>query len=214
MVSPDYERARKCVDHYRKLGLCPLPSRMDIKGPMLTTYAEHYGESPVPESVYAGWRTSNVQVLTGVKTPTPAKILVVDCDGPEALPIWEAMCSRHSFTPDACWVSRTGSGGYHYYFSLPATMESCPGGLIWGIWDTWGDDGRGKWQKHKEVRILADNALVVAPPSIHVDTGERYCFDSRANPNRVRLPVEAPAWLLAMPRSPRPAVRAELPKPA
>jgi hypothetical protein len=60
--------------------------------------------------------------------------------------------------------------------------------------------GKGQWCKHKEIRILADNALVVAPPSVHVDTGSRYEWLRGGGPNRVRLPLVAPDWLLKMPR--------------
>ena len=58
---------------------------MDVKGPMLPTYAEHYGPTPVPEWVYADWGTTNMQVITGAKSPTPTKIIVVDLDGPRRL---------------------------------------------------------------------------------------------------------------------------------
>lgn len=206
-------RTRKCIEHYRKLGLCPLPSRMDIKGPMLPTYAEHYGPTPVPESVYDEWRTTNTQIITGVKSPTATKIIVVDCDGIEAPPVFRAMCDMNNFDMKGLWVCRTGSGGYHFYFSLPPTVDSCLSGMIYGVWDTWGERGRGGWLKHKEVRILADNALVIAPPSIHVETGERYAFAPEANPNRHRLPAVAPDWLLAMPRLVTPRCYAEPPKP-
>lgn len=211
-TTPDFSRAKRCVDHYRSLGLCPLPSRMDIKGPMLPTYAEHYGPTPVPESAYADWRTTNVQIITGAKSPTPAKIVVVDCDGPKAHDVWKAMCAANNYTPNGAWVCRTGSGGHHYYFSLPSA-ESCPGGMLWGIWDTWGDNGKGKWLRHEEVRLLGDRALVIAPPSIHVETGSPYSFDSLANPNKIRLPVEAPAWLLAMPLLATPRCYSEPPRP-
>jgi hypothetical protein len=57
-----------------------------------------------------------------------------------------------------------------------------------------------------------DNNLVIMPPSIHVETGERYAFDGKASPNAIRLPVPAPDWLLAMPRLSAPRF-GELPKP-
>jgi len=167
---------------------------------MMKTFAEHYGPKPVPESVYEEWATTNIQIITGTKSPTPTKIVVVDCDGPEALPVWLEMCKKNSYVPDRIWVSRTGSGGYHFYFSLDSTVIQCPSGMIWGIWNTWGDDGKGKWETHKEIRLLADNALVISAPSIHVETGERYEFDPNSNPRAVPLPAEAPDWLLAMPR--------------
>lgn len=199
-MNADFERTRKCVNHYRSIGLCPLPSRTDLKGPMLATYAQHYGPEPIPEIHYRIWNTTNVQIITGTKSPTERKIVVVDCDGPEAHDAWNRIITMTTRSIEGAWICRTGSGGYHYYFSLPATLPSCSGGLLWSLWDTWGADGNGQWVKHKEVRLLADNALVIAPPSIHVVTGERYSFVGGANPNRICLPAEAPEWLLALPR--------------
>lgn len=201
VVIDDVQRARKCVAHYRKLGLCPLPSRTDRKGPSLDTYAAHFGATPVDEDVYEGMRTPNVQIITGAKSPTVNKIVVVDCDGEGSLDVWMTMCRERSFNPSTAWITRTGSGGHHFYFSLPLSVASCPGGMLWGLWDTFGGvDHKGAWAKHKEVRILGDNALVVAPPSIHVETGVRYAFDASANPKRLRLPGLAPQWLLDFPR--------------
>jgi len=102
----------------------------------------------------------------------------------------------------------------HTYFSLPPFPPPCPSGLIWSIWDTWREDGKGSWLKHKEVRILADGALVTAPPSIHVDTGLPYAFEGHANPNVVRIPALAPQWLLDMPRLVAPRFTPDPPKPA
>ena len=208
------ERTRRCVDHYRALGLCPLPSRMDVKGPMLPTYAEHYRGVPVPESVYDDWRTSNVQVICGVKSPTPTKVIAVDIDSEAARRVWWRICTRHAYAPGDTWVSRSGSGGWHFWFTLPEGMAECPSGMIYGVWDTWGDDGRGRWVKHQEVRIIADHALIIAPPSIHVETGRPYCFVGCKDPNHHRLPEVAPRWLLDMPRLVTPRCIAEPPSPA
>ncbi len=207
-----FDRAARCIDHYRELGLCPLPSRMDRKGPMLATYADHYQGTPVPESAYRV-RTTNVQILCGVKTPTPAKILVVDLDGPEARDVWGRMCEHHGNAAARNWVSRTGSGGYHLYYSVPPGVDEVPSGMLWGEWDTWGDDGKGKWAKHKEIRILGDNSLVVAPPSIHVEAKRPYEFQGLNGPRHVWLPDPAPRWLLEMPRLQRPRFEVEAPKP-
>lgn len=202
MSSADFARTKKCVDYYRKLGLCPLPSRVDRKGPLLPTYTEHYGPTPVPDWVYRKWETTNVQIITGTQSPTPTKIIVVDLDGPEAVDAWDRIACHHGFSVNRAteWIAQTGSGGTHHYFLLPDDVKECPSGIIWGLYDTFGEAGRGSWCKHKEVRILADNALVVAPPSVHIDTGRRYQWLPSGGPNRVRLPMVAPPWLLAMPR--------------
>ena len=97
-------------------------------------------------------------------------------------------------------MSRTGSGGTHIYYSLPPESKSCLSGIIWGVWDTFGVSGKGGWVNHKEIRILADRALVVAPPSIHVKTGIRYVFLPGMGPSEIAVPERVPAWILEMPR--------------
>ena len=197
------------MEYYRKLGLCPLPSRMDVKGPLLPSYAEHYQGKPVPRWAYEKWATTNMQVITGVMSPTPTKVIVVDLDGPEAIEAWGRITDHHGYTGSNNWISTTGSGGKHHWFQLADDTKECPSGIIWGLWDTWGRNdkkpGNGDWCKHKEIRILADHALVVAPPSIHVDTGIKYQFDDDKSPRTFRLPALAPEWLIALPRltSPR-----------
>lgn len=197
----DVARALACARRYRELGLSPLPSRRDAKRPDLESFAEFWGR-PLPASLFEPdtWRATNIQIMTGAKTGSSVKILVVDCDGEEAIARWKAILGRHGHDADRSWVAVTGSGGLHTYFLLPDGIDACPSGMIWGLWDTWGDDGKGRWAKHKEIRILGDNALVVAPPSIHVETGRRYEFAGLSSPRRVPLPEPAPDWLLAMPR--------------
>ena len=208
-----FDRTARCIDHYRQLGLCPLPSRMDVKGPMLSTYADHYQGTPVPESAYRV-RTTNVQLITGVTSPTPTKIMVVDLDGPEARETWNRICDHHGNTASDIWISKTGSGGFHLYYSVPDDVASVPSGLLWGVWDTWGDNGKGKWAKHKEIRILGDNALVIAPPSIHVKEKKPYEFQGLNSPKHIWLPAPAPKWLLEMARLLAPRFDADTPKPA
>lgn len=201
----DFERAKRVAVFYRSIGLCPLPSRMDVKAPMLKTYADHYGDVPVPESVYERWATTNIQVLCGTKTPTPTKLIIVDLDGPEAREVWLKISAHHNYKRGRDWNVRTGGGGVHLYFQAPPGLDSCPSGMLWGLWDTWGKDGKGKWEKHKEIRILADNSIAIAPPSLHVDPPhQRYEFIN-FKPSILNLPPVAPDWLLAMPRlaSPR-----------
>jgi hypothetical protein len=160
---------------------------------MLDSYREHYGDTPVPDRVYSDWRASNIQVLTGSRTSTPVKIVVVDLDGTDAVGAWARICRKHGEIPPT-WRVRTGSGGEHLWFRISG-QDPCPSGLLWGLWDT-----ESGWVKHREVRLLADNALIVAPPSKHIDTGVRYRFNSGYSPREIPLPAEAPAWLLSLPR--------------
>jgi hypothetical protein len=185
---------------------------MDVKGPMLPNFAHYYRGEPVPESVYEAWATSNIQIITGNTHHGPTKLLVVDLDGEESKAKFKRICTHNDYKIKSPWICRTGSGGIHLYYLLPSDAEKCPSGMIWGLWDTFGDDGKGRWEKHQEIRVLADNALVIAPPSIHVDTGERYAFLPLCGPNEIAVPEEAPGWLLAMPRLSSPRTQAERPK--
>jgi hypothetical protein len=189
------ERAQRCARFWRRLGYNPLPSRATIKGPALATYAD-YWDTPVPDAVLDAWGTANLQLMTGVRW----KLCVVDCDGDEAHHTWRRIRNRHGAEgPTPTWVARTGGGGWHYYFALPAWLDECPTRRLWGLWDTWGGPRHeGDWVKHKEVRLLGDRALVIAPPSVHVETGRAYEFMKGHGPGDYRRPALAPAWLLQM----------------
>lgn len=209
----DVARCKKCVNYLRLLGLCPIPSSAYAKKPDMPSYLEFFAGTPVPESVYEKWHTPNMQILTGTQTPTNLKIVVVDCDGPESVGVWNAMKLANSYRQSHPWICHTGGGGMHTYFSVPDGVNECPSGMLWGQWDTWGDDGKGKWLKHKEVRLIADRALVVAPPSIHVETGKQYNFNCELNPRYIQVPEVAPEWLLKMPRLQKPSFVRDTPAP-
>ncbi len=71
----------------------------------------------------------------------------------------------------------TGSGGAHYYFKTGTSLGCSVGALGPGL-DTRGEGG-----------------YVVAPPSIHPDTGHPYCWD--VPPSESELAV-LPDWLAAL----------------
>jgi hypothetical protein len=204
------ERARQWARFLRSLGYNALPSRMNIKGPMLATYAD-YWDRPLPDGVYDAWNTSNVQVMTGARW----KLAVVDCDGDEAHQVWRRMRNHHGQVgPTPTWVVRTGGGGWHYYFTLPDDLPACPTRRLWGVWDTWaGPKHAGDWLKHREVRLLGDRALAIAPPSTHVETGATYEFLKGRGPDDFPRPAPAPAWLLNMPAIVTPRTVEDVPTP-
>jgi hypothetical protein len=219
-----FEAARREALRYRELGYNPLPSRMDRKGPMLPTYAG-YWDTPLPDATFADWATTNIQLMCGVRW----RLCVVDCDGEEAHTVWRRMKAYNRQARGALptWVARTGGGGWHYYFALPAGLPECPSRRLWGRWDTWagtawrkpGTAMKGDWMRHEEIRLLGDRSLVIAPPSRHVKTGLAYEFLPGRGPFDYRRPMEAPAWLLAIPavvnlitRVPRPEPRIHRPQ--
>lgn len=207
----DFERARNIARSFYDLGWNALPSRMDRKCPMLPSYTDYWNER-VPVSIYDDWRTTNIQVITGAKWG----LCVVDCDGEASHRVWRDINHAHETTRTSpTWVTRTGGGGWHYWFTLPAWVDQCPSRRLWGLWDTWaGPKHEGDWVKHQEVRLLADQSLVIAPPSVHVTTGQAYEWFDRRGPELMPRPAPAPAWLLDMPAIVNPRTTEFTPPPA
>lgn len=182
--------------HYRSLGYNALPSRSDRKAPALDTFAEFW-ESPLPDSAFRSWNSMNIQVMTGAHW----RLAVVDCDGSRARAVWKSMCEESGWVKT--WVSLTGGGGLHTWYTLPSDMSTCRSGRLWGLWNPLGGVHRGgDWELHQEVRLLADGALAVAPPSAHVLTGKPYAFLHGCSPLEIERPAMVPEWLLKTPLLP------------
>ena len=201
--NPDFDRALKCAVAYRKLGLTPLPSREDVKKPTLFTFSQYRTEA-VPEAVYTPreWQTPNIQLLTGACVLGHLRVLAVDLDGEEARRTFKRMCRLNGLSDKRFWITWSPSGGRHLYFSVPKGVDRVPTRMIWGLATTYGRQGRPEWVKHQEIKILGDGALVVAPPSIHVDhrtQQDRYQFQNGYGPKDFSRPMSAPSWLLDMP---------------
>lgn len=207
----DVRRAQVVARHYRKLGYNPLPSRMDRKGPALDSFAEFW-EEPIPDVVFDGWASTNIQIMCGARW----KLCVVDCDGDRAHDVWREIKNDCGFEgPLPTWVARSGGGGWHYYFTPPAWLDEVPGRRLWGVWDTHGGPKhKGDWLKHQEVRLLGDRQLVIAPPSLHVKSGDRYHFLPGRSPKEYPIPMPAPEWLLRLPAIVSPTVIEARPSPA
>lgn len=208
----DYRRSLDSARHFRMLGLVPLPSRMDKKSPLLHEYGK-YRTTKVPQLIYSedSWKTTNLQLLTGTNTPGSIKIVVVDLDGDMAIAAWKKLCKIREYRVTSPWIARTGSGGMHLYFQVRHDLTECPSRLLWALYDPLGGkDNTGGWKGHTEVRLLADGALVVAPPSRHVRTGMEYGWWGKYHPGVFPLPEFAPEWLLqssgiALPKPTQPA---------
>lgn len=192
--------ARDAALELRGLGLVALPSRDDDKHPAVE-YTRYRTES-VTDDIYdkGFWHYNNLQIMTGAKTSGKMKVVVVDLDGPEAVAAWKKMCRVKGYKFEGTWISVTGGGGKHIYFELPAGVTEVTSRQIWGLWDTFGGPlGNGCFVKHKEIRILGDNSLAVAPPSKHIETGKEYRWMGAYGPAVYSRPAAAPEWLLKMP---------------
>lgn len=123
------------------------------------------------DAIRSMWRPdANVGIATG----DPSGVWVLDIDpehgGEDSL---LALQVAHDDLPETLTV-RTGGGGRHFYWLMPSGVEvRNRAGL--------GDDGG--------IDVRGTGGYVVAPPSIHPDTGARYEWTGGR-------PVLAPQWLL------------------
>ena len=108
----------------------------------------------------------------GIATGRGLVVLDVDSrhDGGDSLAELER---RHGQLP-ATVSAETGGGGEHFYFASRAAVKNSAGRLGEGL------DVRG------------EGGYVVAPPSVHPDTGRGYVWDS--HPDDVKL-APLPGWL-------------------
>lgn len=178
MITIDATATRKWAAFYRSRGLNPLPSRMDAKRPMVR-FAD-YWDNPFPVAQFDRQRTTNIQVMTGRHW----RLLVIDLDGAAA---WDEWRRWGSYAPT--WMTHSGGDGRHLWFRLPADYpDPLPKATLW--------QGDGK---HIAIERLCDKSLIVAPPSIHPETGQRYTFFNQyCSPKKIPMPAICPAWVLGL----------------
>jgi Bifunctional DNA primase/polymerase, N-terminal len=178
MDADDIKMAREWAMFYRSRGFQPLPSRPNKKQPMCC-YGD-YWESSAPDDLFDEFETTNIQVICGRHW----RLLVIDLDGEAAREQWLTMGK----TPTT-WTTRSGDGGWHLWFMLPENYpDKLRKAFLW----------KGE-EKHQAIERLCDHSLIMAPPSIHPKTGERYKFVSDArSPKRLPMPANCPAWILSL----------------
>lgn len=163
---------------YRERGYNPLPSRPDAKRPFVK-YADTWeAAEPLPAAEFDRWGATSLQIMTGRRW----RLLVIDLDGPEARERWAKM----GRTPQT-WLTHSGGNGHHVWFTIEPGPD-LPKAFLW--------KGDGN---HSAIERLCDRSLVMAPPSIHPKTGNRYRFlDQWHSPKRVAMPAPVPAWVLRL----------------
>ena len=109
----------------------------------------------------------NAGIVCGEKTG----ILVLDVDDREK---FQKALTENEWDLPETYTVRTGSGGHHYYFAYHSD----------------GNDYRCRSKKDLGFDIRANGGYVVAPGSIHPETGEAYVVEVDEPYN------EAPQWLL------------------
>lgn len=142
---------------YAEMGFSVFPLKPRSKAPATEN---GFKNATTDKARIANWwdshPDSNIGIATGAMS---GGLVVIDLDsheekginGYEALKEWQR---ENGDLPDT-WMSVTGSGGYHWIYR-DAAGHGCRTGLYEGV------DVRG------------DGGYIVAPPSVHPDTGKRY----------------------------------------
>lgn len=171
---PDREDFLNAALRYSKLGLAVVPLIPGKKRPLFENWTNlEWANDDTVKRWWASTPTANVGILTGRKSG----LFVLDVDTKNNGDLtYESLVSQHGKFPST-WQQTTGTGGFHLFFRYPSFPVNNHGGLFAGI-DIRGDGGQ-----------------VVAPPSIHPDTGRTYEWDGMAEIENTPL-AEAPPWLL------------------
>ena len=129
-----------------------------------------------PEVIFSWWRenpSGNVGILCGQKSG----IVVIDIDprngGKES---FNALLAELGPLPQTPMVF-TGGGGYHLYFRYPSSYLIPKSKPVPGI------------------DIQSDGSQVVAPPSIHPATGQRYRWRDSYRPDQIPVIDLPSAWV-------------------
>lgn len=183
MVDADITKARAMADFFRLRGFEALPSDpnpVDGRKKPLCRFKE-YWDTPAPAGLLDRFPTSNLQIICGRRS----RLLVIDLDGPEAREWWATQPGRKPRT----WTTHSGGDGIHLWYRLPADYpRPLPKAFLW--------KGDGA---HSAVERLCDKSLVMAPPSIHPETGKRYRFTADGGIDRIPMPADCPQWVLGLP---------------
>jgi hypothetical protein len=150
-------------------GWCVIPAQPRGKKPLIEwrRFIDRRPTSQEVEAWWAKWPDANVVIVTG----RVSGLVVVDVDvkrGADPAKAYEQYPTG--------LASRTGGGGAHLFYAYPEGVEHVPNRV--------GKDG---------FDVRADGGYVVAPPSIHPDTGRAYAWVSQEEPG------ECPEWVLAPP---------------
>ena len=119
------------------------------------------------------WPKANIGIATGVTSG----VLVVDVDprngGVESFKKLRSLLVAQSSDNLGTPVVRTGGGGFHVYYECRVPMRS-----------------REFKEDYPGIDILADKKYVVAPPSIHPDTGTPYeWYENRSLEDMALIPI-------------------------
>jgi hypothetical protein len=115
----------------------------------------------------------------GLATGKPSGIWVLDVDGEAGEATLATLEAQHGELPRTV-MARTGGGGRHVLFRYHREP----------IKNRAGDIGLG-------LDVRATGGYIIAPPSIHPDTGMVYEWDADRHPASTSI-ADAPAWLIKL----------------
>ena len=163
---------------YAKLGLAVIPLVPHGKKPM---FKEWQKIASTDEKLVSRWWVQNPESNLGIATGPNSNCFVIDIDpqhgGRETL---DSLLLKHGPLPRT-WQQVTGGpyGGFQIFFRYPNVRVGNKQG----------------WTPYPGMDVRGDGGFVVAPPSIHPDTGNPYCWDG-ANEIEDEPLADAPLWLL------------------
>lgn len=148
-----------------------------------------------PQATLETWESYWTQAIenVGVLTGPPSGLFVVDVDqGKGGMQRWQELVAAHGEPNTVC--VQTGGGGLHYYFLWDERAAE----FATGIGCVLAADGMTR----VGIDVRAKDGQVVAPPSIHPQTGRPYEFlPAHAGPSTTEPPARAvtalPEWLYA-----------------
>lgn len=128
----------------------------------------------------------------GIATGVASGLVAIDIDAykPGASEAWDDLVAAHGGVPDTI-EQITGGGGRHLLFAHPdddgPPISNASHAMPYGV------DVRG------------EGGFIVAAPTVHPDTGQRYVWEVEHDPFDGLVPAPMPAWLVTLLRTPLPA---------
>jgi len=172
---------------YAKGGFAVFPLVPRTKAPAAPN--GFYDATTDPHTITRWW-LGRPSCGVAIRTGRLSRIVVLDIDprhaGDESLADLER---KYGPLPNGPTV-HTGGGGWHYYLEYPIGNLAYPPGA--------GEiPCRVGLGGYSGVDLKAEGGYVVAPPSIHPDTGKRYVWDVLLDLESTSLPL-LPCWILEL----------------
>lgn len=173
--------AEQFLHAYQRLGFYVFPLRPRAKTPA-TPHGCKDATNDL-ERILRYWQrvpSANVAIATGAQSG----VWVLDVDHPHGFESLAALEKQYG-TLHATLTQRTGGGGVQLLWRWPRTFE---------VRNSAGKLGRG-------LDVRGSGGYVVAPPSIHPETGDAYVWLDAVDDGSLRDDVviaDAPAWLLQL----------------